>query len=168
MTDPTVLAATWSDGVFVFSGETRWQELAAQSVFALKPDGHKGALAKVDGYSICQTGSEGSWTTIANRDRALAYRVTVGKAIYVGTDDDAPVLFLSEENELTILPSFDTVVRRDTWYAGSAVVNDQVLGTPPGIRFMSEISVGYVILSNAHVGSIQRSTDRGVTRPPTI
>ena len=45
MTGPTVLAATWSDGVFVIAGETRQQGLAAQSVDALKPDSQIGTLA---------------------------------------------------------------------------------------------------------------------------
>ena len=49
VTDPTVLAATWSDGAIVFAGETHQQELRGQSVHALTPDGHGGALAIVDG-----------------------------------------------------------------------------------------------------------------------
>ena len=52
MTGPTVLAATWSDGVFVPAGETRQQELAAQLVYGLKPGSHRGALAIIDGHSI--------------------------------------------------------------------------------------------------------------------
>ena len=123
MTDPTVLAATWSDGVFVFAGETRQQELADHSVYALTLDGHRGSLVIVDGHSICQRGSEVSWRTIAIHDSALACCATVGKAIFIGTNDDPYMLYLSGDSELTRLPGFDTVVGRDTWYAGSAVVN---------------------------------------------
>ena len=105
MTDPTVLAATWSDGVFVFAGETRQQELAAQSVYALKSDSHRGALAIIDGHSICKDDTEGSWRTIATHDSALACLVTVGKAIYVGTDDDARILYLSGDSKFSGVPA---------------------------------------------------------------
>ena len=115
--------------MFVFAGETRQQELAAQSVYALKPDSYRGALAIIDGHSICKRDTEGSWRTIATHDSALACLVTVGKAIYVGTDDDASMLYLSGDGELNRLPGFDTVAGRDTWYAGSAVVNGQVWGS---------------------------------------
>jgi len=47
VTSPTVLVATWRDGLFVVAGETRNQELGNQSVRALTPDGHGGALAIV-------------------------------------------------------------------------------------------------------------------------
>jgi len=49
MTTPTVLVATWRDGLFVVAGETPGQELGNQSVRALTPDGHGGALAVVNG-----------------------------------------------------------------------------------------------------------------------
>ena len=100
--------------MFVIAGESRQQELRGQSAYALTPDGHGGSLVIAEGHSICQTGSEGSWTTNANRDRALAFRVTVGKALYVGTDDDGSMLYLIGDGELTRLPGFDTVVGRDT------------------------------------------------------
>ena len=94
--------------------------------------------------------------------------MTVGKGIYVGTDDDARMLNLSVDGELTRLPGFDTVEGRDTWYAGSAVVNGQIVGPPLGVRLMSATSDGTVVLANVHVGGIQRSTDGGVTWRPTI
>ena len=53
-----------------------------------------------------------------------------------GADDDARMLYLSGDGELTRLPGFDSVVRRDTWYAGSAIVNDQVFGTPLGTQLL--------------------------------
>ena len=63
--------------------------------------------------------------------------MTVGKAFYVGTDDVVRMLNLSGDGELSRRPGFNTVVGRDKWYAGSAVVNDQVLGPPLGFRSMS-------------------------------
>ncbi|CAN5762782.1 hypothetical protein BH18ACI4_BH18ACI4_28970 [soil metagenome] len=59
MTMPNILAATWSDGLFVFTGETRSQELAGHSVRALAPDQDGGALAIVDGHSLCRRTCEG-------------------------------------------------------------------------------------------------------------
>ena len=81
VTDPTVLAATWSDGVFVFAGETRQQEVPGQSVPALTPDGHRGAFRYRRWALNLPTGfREGSWSTIATHDSALSCCVTVGKA----------------------------------------------------------------------------------------
>jgi hypothetical protein len=61
----TVLVATWREGVFVFSGGTRDQELANHSVRALAADGHGGALAIVDGRSLYRRAPDGVWSTIA-------------------------------------------------------------------------------------------------------
>ena len=58
---------------------------------------------------------------------------------------------------------FDEVPGRDTWYAGSAVINGQVVGPPLGIRSMSATADGSAILANVHVGGIPRSTDGGAT-----
>ena len=52
VTTRMVLVATWRDGLFVVSGETRDQELGTQSVRALAPDGQGGALAIVNGRSL--------------------------------------------------------------------------------------------------------------------
>jgi hypothetical protein len=65
MTIPTVLVATWRDGLFVVAGETRYQELGDQSVSALTHDGSGGALAIVDGRSLRRRAPDGAWMTIA-------------------------------------------------------------------------------------------------------
>ena len=70
MTMPSILAATWSDGVFVFAGEMRRQELAGRSVRAMAPDQDGGALAIVDGHSLCRRTFEGAWSTIATSQLA--------------------------------------------------------------------------------------------------
>ena len=72
VTDPNVLAATGKDGVFVFTGETRQEDLRGQSVPALTSDVRGGALTFVDGHSMCQHGSESLWSTIATHYSALA------------------------------------------------------------------------------------------------
>ena len=41
METATVLVATWTDGVFVFAGESRHHELAGQPVRGLASDGHE-------------------------------------------------------------------------------------------------------------------------------
>jgi hypothetical protein len=87
MTTPIVLVATWSDGLFVVSGENRDQELGTQPVRALAPDGQGGALAIVGGRSLRRRAPDGVWSTMATTDMDLACCVTVGDVIYVGTDD---------------------------------------------------------------------------------
>jgi hypothetical protein len=164
---PTLLAATWRDGVFVFTGGMRHQELAGQVVRALAPDGHGGALAIVDGHLLCRRTVDGHWMTIAASEFQLACSVAVGDVIYVGTDD-ARVLRVTADGNIDPLSGFDAVPGRDTWYAGSAIIDGQRVGPPLGIRSITATSDGTVLLANVHVGGIPRSTDGGVTWQPTI
>jgi hypothetical protein len=169
-----ILAATWSDGLFVFAGETRRQELAGHSVRALAPDQDGGALAIVDGHSLCRRSREGAWTTIATSELDLACLVVAGDAIYVGTDD-ARVLCLSlnaerisRDGKIDQLSGFENVPGRHTWYAGSALIDGKVVGPPLGVRSLTATSDGAALLANVHVGGIPRSADGGVTWQPTI
>ncbi len=163
----TVLVATWRDGLFVVGGETSGHELGDQSVRALAPDGHGGALGIVNGRSLRRRAPDGMWSTIATTKFDLACCVAVGDVIYVGTDD-ARVLRLDAEGEFEQLRGFDEVAGRDTWYAGSAVINGQRVGPPLGIRSITATPDGAVLLANVHVGGVPRSTDGGATWQPTI
>ncbi len=174
MTMPSILAATWSDGLFVFAGETRRQELAGHSVRALAPDQDGGALAIVDGHSLCRRTCEGAWSTIATSQLDLACLAVVGDVIYLGTDD-ARILRVSQDGErvsqngkISPLSGFETTPGRDTWYAGSALIDGKLVGPPLGVRSMTATSDGAALLANVHVGGIPRSTDGGVTWQPTI
>ena len=167
VTTPTVLVATWRDGLFVVAGETRDHELGNQSVRALTADGHGGALAVVNGRSLRRRTPDGRWSTIATTEFDLACCVPVGDVIYVGTDD-ARVLRVGADGALEQLRGFDAVAGRETWYAGSAVINGQRVGPPLGIRSITATPDGAVLLANVHVGGIPRSTDGGATWQPTI
>ena len=70
MTTPTILVATWGDGLFAVTGDGRMQEIADLSVRGLAPDGRGGALA------IAATSEFQLSCCMAARD-----------AIYVGMDD---------------------------------------------------------------------------------
>src|SRR3982750_46667 len=113
MTMPSILAATWSDGLFVFAGETRCQELAGHAVRALAPDQKGGALAIVDGHSLCRRTCEGAWSTIATSQLDLACLGVVGDVTYLGTDD-ARVLRVGESGTIEPLGGFDAVSGRGT------------------------------------------------------
>ena len=167
MTTPVLLVATWRDGLFVLRGETFNQELERQSVRGLAPDGRGGALAIVNGRSLRRRTPDGVWSTVATAHMDLACCVAIGDAIYVGTDD-ARVLHIAGDGALEPLRGFDTVAGRDTWYAGSAVINGQRMGPPLGIRSITATPDGSVLLANVHVGGIPRSTDGGLTWQPTI
>ncbi len=67
-----------------------------------------------------------------------------------------------------LLAGFDAVEGRDTWYAGTAIVDGKVVGPPLGIRSVAATCDGAVLLANVHVGGIPRSTDSGLTWQPTI
>ena len=166
MTIPTVLVATWRHGLFVVAGETRYQELGDQSVSALTHDGSGGVLAIVDGRSLRRRAPDGAWMTIATTEVDLSCCVAVGDVIYVGTDD-ARVLRVGADGECEQLRGFDAIAGRETWYAGSAIVNGQRVGPPLGIRSITATPDG-ALLANVHVGGIPRSTDGGATWQPTI
>lgn len=167
MTNPTILAATWHEGLFVFSGEAHHQELAGQSVRGLAPDRHGGVLAIVDGHTLCRRTPQGKWNDIVTCEFPLSCCVVVGDVIYVGTDD-ARMLRVSTNGQMDSLDGFDAVPGRDTWYAGSALINGRLVGPPLGVRSITATPDGAVLLANVHVGGIPRSTDGGVTWLPTI
>jgi photosystem II stability/assembly factor-like uncharacterized protein len=66
------------------------------------------------------------------------------------------------------IDSFDHVAGRDTWFAGSAIVNGQRVGPPLGIRSVAANSNGSILFANVHVGGIPRSMDGGRSWQPTI
>ncbi|HEY3820465.1 MAG TPA: hypothetical protein VGL81_25040 [Polyangiaceae bacterium] len=167
MTTPTVLVSTWRDGVFAFAGEAREQELAGQSVRALAPDGRGGALAIVDGHTLRRRRAGGSWSTLATAEADLACCVSVGDAIYIGTED-ARLLRLGADGELAPLHGFGAVAGREKWYAGRALVDGRLIGPPLGIRSITATADGAALLANVHVGGIPRSTDGGATWQPTL
>lgn len=166
MASPTVLVATWSDGLFVITGGTRRQEIGGQPVRGLAPDGHGGALAIVGGHALRRRAADGEWTTIATSPVELSCCVAVGDMIYVGTED-ARMLGVVEGSKLDALVGFDIVAGRETWYAGSAIINGERVGPPLGIRSITATPDG-VLLANVHVGGIVRSSDDGLTWQPTI
>jgi hypothetical protein len=167
MSSPTVLAATWCDGLFVGSGAAFRQELADQSVIGLTPDGKGGALAIVDGRSLRRRSAEGVWSTIVTAEFEFYCCVAVGDAIYVGTAD-ARVLRVGSNAVLEQLAGFDAVAGRDQWYAGTALIDGRLVGPPLGIRSIAATCNSAALLANVHVGGIPRSTDHGATWIPTI
>jgi hypothetical protein len=162
-----VLVATWRDGLFVLSGQSLSHELHNQPVRGVASDGRGGAIAIVDGSALHQRSSAGVWSAIATTNSELACCLAVEDVLYVGTED-ARLLTISAEGVVEPVRGFETVAGRETWYAGSAVIDGQRVGPPLGIRSIAASSDRAVILVNVHVGGIARSTDGGVTWQPTI
>jgi len=169
VTEPTILVATWRDGLFAVTGDARTQEIADQPVRGLAPDGRGGALAIVGHHSLRRRAPAGEWAIVATSEFDLSCCMAVQDTIYVGTDD-ARMLRLSGDGSGVLEPveSFDRVAGRDAWFAGSAIVNGQRLGPPLGIRSVAANSNGSVLFANVHVGGIPRSMDGGRTWQPTI
>ncbi len=168
VTKPTILVATWSDGLFAVTDDARTQELANQPVSGLAPDGRGGALAIVDRHSLRRRAPSGQWATIVTSELELSCCVAVGDTIYVGTEDARMLRLSPGGGALEQLDGFDRVAGRASWFAGSAIVNGQRLGPPLGIRSLTASSNGSVLFANVHVGGIPRSTDGGRTWQPTI
>ena len=168
MTRPAILVATWSDGLFAVTAERRTQEIPNQPVRGLARDGRGGALAIAGRHSLRRRAPSGEWRTVATSEFELSCCMAVGGAIYVGTDDARLLKLNDGDSVLAIIDSFDRVEGRDTWFAGSAIVNGQRLGPPLGIRSIAANSNGSVLFANVHVGGIPRSMDGGLTWQPTI
>lgn len=164
---PSVLVATWENGLFSVTGKTVRQELADQSVRSLVADGQGRVLAIVGGHSLYRRSLDGEWSEIAKSDSDLSCCVPIGNAIFVGTDD-ANILRMEAGGTPQRLTGFDTVAGRDQWYAGTAIVDGKLMGPPLGIRSMAATCDGGVLLANVHVGGVPRSTDCGLTWQPTI
>jgi len=167
MPTPSILAATWDNGLFSVAGKMVHQELANQSVRSLVADGRGSVLAIVGGHSLCRRSSDGEWTAIAKSELDLSCCVPIGNVVFIGTDD-ARILRVDPDGAPQRLTGFDAVAGRDKWYAGSAIVDGKRVGPPLGVRSMAATCDGAVLLVNVHVGGVPRSTDAGLTWRPTI
>src|ERR1700680_2019828 len=167
MPTPTILVATWDNGLFSVTGKMVHQELADQSVRSLAADAQGSVLAIVGRHSLCRRSSAGEWTEIAKSEFELSCCVPLGNVVFVGTDD-AHILRVDPDGTQQCLPGFDAVAGRDRWYAGAAIVDGKLMGPPLGIRSMAATCDGAVLLANVHVGGVPRSTDSGLTWRPTI
>ncbi len=163
---PKIIASTWNNGLFVLDGNDLVHELPNGRVRGLSYDGDGGALASVDNHHLYQRKPSGQWNLIASSDYELSVTFAVNDKVYVGTDD-ARVLLLNESGELTQIDNFDSIDGRDTWLAGTAVINGKEVGPPLGIRSMSGAANG-CLFANVHVGGIPRSDNSGLTWAPTI
>jgi len=164
---PAVLVATWDNGIFVVDGGVIRHEFPGESLRCLAKDGRGGALAIAGNRSLRRRSRDGTWNTIAECEVDLAACVAVGAAIYVGSDD-ARVSRIGHDGSFEWLSGFGDVAGRDTWYAGSAIIDGQRVGPPLGVRSMSATCDDSVILVNVHVGGIPRSRDGGASWQPTI
>jgi hypothetical protein len=167
MPTPSILVATWDNGLFSVTGKMVRQELANQSVRSLVADGRGRVLAIVGGHSLCRRSSDGAWNAIAKSEFDLSCCVPIGSVVFIGTDD-AHILRVDPDGTQQCLTGFDAVAGRDKWYAGSAIIDGKRMGPPLGIRSMAATCDGAVLLANVHVGGVPRSTDVGLTWRPTI
>jgi hypothetical protein len=163
----TILAASWSDGLFVSDAGGFRQELTGKCVRSIAADGRGGALAIVDGHSVLRRAANGEWSTVVAAASELSCCVAVGESIYVGTDD-ARVLRIGAEAALIDLKGFQSVAGRETWYAGTAIIDGKLVGPPLGIRSIASTCDQQVLLANVHVGGIPISNDRGASWRPSI
>lgn len=162
----TILLSTWAAGVFVLDSDRLSHELAGKAVCGLSDDLLGGAYAAVDGHHLFQRHASGRWRCIASSEHVLSVTFAVGGKVYVGTDD-ARVLGLDGQGELHQIDNFDSIEGRDSWFAGTAIIDGKEVGPPLGVRSISGTNRGR-IFANVHVGGLPRSIDNGSTWSPTI
>ena len=167
MTGPaTIIVSSWSDGVSVLQGGEMRRAFAGQSVCGLAPDGAGGAHALVGRGSLHAWTADGGWRELAARDAPLRCCVTLGRRLMIGTDE-ARILEFSD-GAWRPIAGFDAMPGRESWYAGAALIDGELVGPPLGVRSMAATCDGGALLVNIHVGGIARSTDGGASWRPTI
>ena len=162
---PTTIVSSWHDGLTVFHGEVR-REFVGSLTSGLASDGAGGAYVVVDSKEVWAWSPDGDWRLLASSDAPLRCCLPVGGQLLVGTDD-ARVLELSGE-DWSPLQGLDATPGRDLWYAGTALIDGNLIGPPLGVRSMCATCDGQALLVNVHVGGIPRSTDGGMVWRPTI
>jgi hypothetical protein len=167
MPEPTILVATWDDGLFSVGGGRVLQELAGRPVRGLASDGRGSVLAIVGGHALYRRSGDGRWAQIAASEQELSCCVAVGETVFLGTDD-AQILRLDPGGAPRRLTGFDAVEGRGQWYAGAAMVEGRLMGPPLGVRSLAATCDGGALLANVHVGGVPRSTDGGLTWRPTL
>ncbi|MFK7957394.1 MAG: WD40/YVTN/BNR-like repeat-containing protein [Lysobacterales bacterium] len=165
-TYPTILASTWSDGLYVLSDQGLTHEFANQSVRGLSDDLNGGVLASVDGKSLFQRNAQGEWNLLARCEHDISVTFAVDGKVFVGTDN-AQIWALDEERKLRQIDNFDVIDGRASWFAGTAIVDGKEVGPPLGVRSLHGANGGK-LFANVHVGGIPRSMDGGGTWSPTI
>jgi hypothetical protein len=166
MTGSTVLISSWTDGVFVLSADRREHELAGRPVAALAPDGRSGAIGIVAERTLARRSPRGDWSDLATSAQPMECCLAVGGVIYAGTEG-AHLLRFREGAGFSPVEGFEATAGRETWFAGSAVVDGVVMGPPLSVRAMAASRDGGVLLAAVHVGGIVRSVDGGATWHPT-
>lgn len=163
---PTILASTWNNGLFVLDDNGAAHEIPGRPVRGLSSDMNGGVLASVDGNALYRRDAQGEWTLLARCDSEISVTFAVDGKTFVGTDD-ARVLSLGSSGQLQRIDDFDSIAGRDSWFAGTAIINGEEVGPPLGIRSFHGAPNG-LLFANVHVGGIPRSTDNGDTWAPTI
>ncbi len=166
VTIPTILASTWNNGVFVLDESGLSHELPERPVRGLSHDPVGGAYAAVDDKYLFRRKPSGEWMCLASSASALSVTFAVDDKVYAGTDD-ARVLCLNAQGEFDQIDSFDSIEGRESWFAGTAIIDGKEVGPPLGIRSMSGAANGR-LFANVHVGGIPRPEDGGATWEPTI
>lgn len=161
-----ILASSWTNGVFVIEDKGLRHEFPGHAVRGLSDDLMGGAFAVIDGHSLFQRTATGDWSRIATSQYELAVTFAVNGRVYVGTDD-ARVLVLDDDHNLKQIDRFDSIAGRDSWFAGTAMVNGEEIGPPLGVRSLSGTCDGSIFAS-VHIGGIPHSPDGGATWQATI
>ena len=166
-TDVSVLVSSWRAGLFEFSETGRRHEMKGRCVDCLASDGRSGVLAVVDGTSLLRRPREGAWAELAHSSTRVESCLAANGFTYAGTDG-AHLLRVGDGGVIERVDAFDAVSGRDEWFAGSAVVDGEVVGPPLGVRSMAGSTDGDLVFAGVHVGGIVRSEDGGASWHPTI
>lgn len=163
---PTFIVSSWEHGLEVFRGGASTRAFDGARAWGLAADGVGGAYAIVGPREVWRWSPASAWSLAAAAEADISCCLTFAGRLLVGTED-ARILAFSD-GRWRVLEGLGATPGRDSWYAGSALVDGRLMGPPLGIRSLSATCDGAALLANGHVGGIPRSTDGGASWLPTI
>ncbi|NNF12064.1 MAG: hypothetical protein HKN72_02505 [Gemmatimonadetes bacterium] len=182
MRDLTILVGSWSDGLFALSPDGLSHEFQGRRVAGLASDGWSGAMAVLDGTALIRHSSHDGWKEVATSELRMECCLAVDGTVYAGTEGAHLLRFGGSEvqrvggsevrgvegGEVQRVEGFDAIAGRTDWFAGSAIIDGEVVGPPLSVRSLAGTRDGRTLLAGVHVGGIARSVDGGHTWQPTI
>jgi hypothetical protein len=154
-----VLVGTESGCRVFCEGAESELELPNRCVGPLALDPNGSCIAIVDQREIWRRSTSGAWTKLAAATIPVQSLLVHNDQVFLGGMDEPTLLGMTGEGDIVTVTKFEDVPGRKEWFAG---------GPPLGVRSLTAVREGQVLITAVHVGGMPRSQDGGKTWVPTI